>query len=119
MDWCRIYRTQGLAGLVDQRRGGNHAKLSRAQKDELGLKLNRYTPRDLWGSATHSPSGQFWTVEDLVRGVAQWYGIRYQSRMAYLLLLKYCGFTYQRTEKVYKSRRTAEVLAFGEALEKK
>ena len=119
MDWCRIYSQKGVAGLVDQRRGGNHVKLSRAQKDDLHLKMNLYTPRDVLGSQTMHSSGQFWAVEDLVIMVEKWYGVRYKTRMSYLLLLKYCGFTYQRTEKVYKSQRRADVLDFAETLEKK
>ena len=31
MNWCRTYREQGIAGLVDKRKGGNRAKLTATQ----------------------------------------------------------------------------------------
>ena len=35
MCWCRKYRARGVAGLVDRRVGGNRAKLTKAQVEEL------------------------------------------------------------------------------------
>ena len=35
MDWCRTYRKYGIDGLVDQRNGGNHRKLSAEQIADL------------------------------------------------------------------------------------
>ncbi|HEV2125978.1 MAG TPA: hypothetical protein VGW38_24745 [Chloroflexota bacterium] len=35
-----------------------------------------------------------------------------------LALLKACGFTYQRTQQVFKSRREPDVMSFEEQLEK-
>jgi len=118
MEWCRQYREQGLAGLVDQRRGGNRAKLTAEQIAALGQRLRHYTPQDLFGTQTHSPDGQFWTVEDLHRAVEQWYGVSYGSRSSILRLLGLCGFSYQRPAKVFKSRSQAKVADFEEQLEK-
>ena len=119
MEWCRNYREQGLAGLEDHRLGGNHAYLTPEQVNTLEERLHDYSPQMLFGSTTHTLDGQFWTVEDLARGVKQWYGVSYKTRVSYQQLLKRCGFTYQRTEKVYKSRREQDVLDFEAALEKK
>lgn len=118
MDWCRAYRQHGLTGLIDQRGGGNNAKLSHAQIDELGNRLHAYTPRQVLGETTATLDGQFWTVEDLQRALKHWYQVEYRSRSSLLALLETCGFSYQRPRQVFKSRRAAEVRAFEEQFEK-
>ena len=118
MEWSRDYRERGLDGLVDQRDGRNRAKLTREQTDELSDKLREYTPRDLFGTDTHTASGQHWTVEDLARAVQKWYGVNWQSRTSYHTLFACCAFTYQRTEKVYKSRRERDVADWEAHVEK-
>jgi len=119
MDWCRIYRTQGPAGLVDKRRGGNRAKLKPAQLEELRIRLQQYTPADLFGSTAATADGQFWTVEDLQRAIEQWYGVCYQSRTSYYSLFDRCDFSRQRPAKAYKSRSEAKIAEFEEQFEKK
>lgn len=119
MEWCRKYRAQGVEGLRDHRGGRHRAKLSEGQMQELSEKLHMYTPYDLSGPETRTSSGQHWTVEDLARAVAGWYGVSWQSRTSYHTLFARCGFTYQRTERVYKSRRERDVTAFVAEVEKK
>jgi transposase len=116
--WVHAYHTAGLAGLADHRAGGNSAKLTPDQRREVEQRLQQYTPHQLLGAQAHSPSGQFWTVEDLQVVLRRWYGVQYQSRVSYYNLLHACGFTYQRTEKVFKSQRPAEMAAFEEQVEK-
>ena len=118
MEWCRKYRHHGVSGLVDHRDGRNRAKLTVAQIQELREKLHLYTPHDLFGWATHTSGGQHWTVEDLVRAVQRWFGVHWESRTSYYTLFAGCGFTYQRTEKVYKSRRERDVTEFEAQVEK-
>jgi transposase len=57
-------------------------------------------------------------VEDLAQAVQRWYGIIWESRTSYHSLFARCGFTYQRTEKVYKSRRERDVAEFETQVEK-
>lgn len=118
MDWCRVYRRMGVAGLVDGRVGGNRAKLTREQRHLLHANLRQYTPQQLFGAETATPSGQFWTVPDLKRAVAHWFGVTWNSHSSYLSLFAACGFSYQRTQKVFTSRTEAQVMAFEEQLEK-
>lgn len=118
MEWCRAYRRHGPAGLVDGRQGGNRAKLTSDQIDELQERLHGYTPKELFGAEAASPTGEFWTVTDLQRAVQAWYGVSYQSRVSYTQLLARCGFSYQRPAKVFKSRRPSQVAEFEEMLEK-
>lgn len=116
--WCRRYLAQGVPGLGDGRVGGNRAKLTAEQRQVVRAKLHQYTPRHLFGPATATPDGQFWTIADLQHAVQQWCGVTWASPTSYRALFAACGFTYQRTQKVFKSRREAEVVAFEERLEK-
>ncbi len=118
-EWVHCYRHTGVPGLADHRTGGNAAKLTADQRRDVEARLHQFTPRQLFGTNTHTPSGQFWTVEDLQAALRRWYGVVYQSRISYYNLLHDCGFSYQRAEKVFKSQRTGEIAAFQEMVEKK
>lgn len=118
MGWCRKYREGGVSALEDHREGGNRAKLTKAEIEDLRVRLHEYTPRALFGPQSETLDGQFWTVEDLRRAVERWYGVVYKSRSSYLHLFALCGFSYQRPARVFKSRREADVAAFEELVEK-
>jgi transposase len=119
MEWCHRFLAQGAEGLQDQRRGGNRAKLSPVQLRDLSERLHQYTPAQVLGPHASSPSGLFWTVEDLQRVLEAWYEVSYSGRPSYTTLLARCGFSYQRPAKVYKSRQEHKVMDFEEQLEKK
>lgn len=118
LEWCRAYREDSAQGLVDKRAGGNRAKLSRLQIEELQQMLHQYTPKARLGPRTSTADGQFWSVEDLALLVRATHGLEYQSRTSYTQLLHLCGFSYQKTEKVFKSRRESQVADFEEYVEK-
>jgi transposase len=118
MEWCRAYREDHSQGLVDKRVGGTRAKLSKLQLEELQQTLHQYTPKERLGSNASTVDGQYWSVEDLVQVVRERYGVEYQSRTSYTQLLRKCGFSYQKTEKVFKSRSETKVADFEEQLEK-
>lgn len=118
MDWCRAYRQDPSQGLVDKRKGGNSAKLSKLQIEEISQRLHQYTPSELFGQEAYTADGQFWTVEDLHRAVEKWYSVSYRSRSSYLRLLELCEFSYQKAEKVFKARSQLKVADFEEQLEK-
>lgn len=117
MNWCRIYRDQGIAGLVDKRKGGNRAKLTATQIAGLEQKLKQYTPAQVLSA--EGATGAYWSVESLQCAVQKWYGITYQSRTSYYTLLDACGFSCQCPAKVYKSHSETQVAEFEEQLEKK
>lgn len=118
MAWCRTYQKDHSQGLMDHRAGGNSAKLSQLQIEELQAKLRQYTPKELFGAKASTATGQFWTVEDLMCIVREQYDIEYKSRASYTSLLGQCGFSYQKTEKIFKSKSQAKVTDFEEQLEK-
>jgi transposase len=119
MNWCHQYQEAGIAGLADKRKGGNSRKLSISQRAELKEKLHQYTPRQVLGLETATASGEHWTTRDVKDVIYKWYGVFYKSPSSYWLLLSKCGLSYQRTEKIYKSRSTLKVADFEEQLEKK
>lgn len=117
--WCRKYRLDGIASLVDQRQGGNRAALSAAQVEDLSAKLRQYRPLDVLGEAgVATASGQHWTISDLKQALQKWHGIVYQSDSSYRELFHRCGFSYQRSAKVFRSQRAEQVAVFEEQLEK-
>lgn len=118
MEWCRAYREDHSQGLIDKRLGGNRAKLSKLQIEALQQMLHQYTPKEWLGPRAGTVNGQFWSLEDLALVVRERYGVEYQSRTSYSQLLHLCGFSYQKTEKVFKSRRETKVADFEEQLEK-
>ncbi len=108
-----------MTGLVDKRVGGNHTYLTPHQKADLAERLRRYTPLQVLSEASAIADGQFWTVPDLRQVVERWYGVSYQSTTSYRTLFKACGFSYQKSSAVYKSRNQQDVAEFSAALEKK
>ena len=117
--WCRKYGDQGIAGLEDQRRGGNQAKLSAVQVEDVAAKLRQYRPVDVLGPAeVATANGQHWTIPDLKQALQQWHGVVYESNTSYRRLFHHCGFSYQRATKAFRSRSAAQVATFEEQLEK-
>lgn len=116
--WDGIYRDAGLAGLRDQRRGGNRARLSGEQIEQLRGRLETYTPQPVLGAKAVTTTGQFWTGPDLASAVEQWYGVRYQSPTSSRPLFAKCGFRYQKPAAVDKSRKESDVADFTATLKK-
>jgi transposase len=118
MEWCRAFRENGIAGLVDKRLGGNRALLQEEEVEEVQVLLHTYTPLQLLGEESCQGSGQFWEVHTLALLVKQRYGVVYKSRTSYYQLFARCDFTQQRPGQQYRSRQEAQVAEFEELLEK-
>ena len=100
MEWCRAYREDPSQGLVDKRVGGNRAKLSRLQIEELQNTLHQYTPKERLGRKASTADGQFWTVEDLVVLVRERYGVELRTAA-------YCACAALATKKPRRSSSPA------------
>jgi transposase len=119
--WVQAYQGAGLAGLSahHDRSAQNASKLSVGQRTELGDRLHQYRPHQVVAPALRISQGQFWTVRDLQIVVEQWYGVVYADQGSYRHLFDQCGFSYQRAERVYRSRPSeAEIADFEAELEK-
>ena len=118
--WVAHYQREGIAGLRSKYKGGNAAKLSGEQRDEIREKLYHYRPDQVLPPDIRIRQGTYWTVSDLRIAIQAWYGITYQSDTSYRTLLKACGFSLQRPESRYRSRASEEEIADFEAeVEKK
>jgi transposase len=120
--WVQDYKRDGIAGLwVHYDRSAQNAnKLSAEQRADLCERLHQSTPHQALAAIARISQGQFWTVSDLQIVVERWYGVVYEDSGSYRHLFHACGFSYQRTERVYKSRPSeADIAAFEAELEKK
>lgn len=116
--WNRRYHQVGVAGLIDQRQGGNHALLSHEQLEQLQGWLHQYQPKQLFAAEQYTGAGKFWDVPSLALLVQEKYGVRYKRAHSYQQLFARCDFSYQRTSQQYRSRHEHKVIACEEALEK-
>lgn len=117
--WCRHYQAEGIEGLLDKREGNNRSFLNSEQVEEIKRKLHLYRPVDVLGAANvETANGLHWTVPDLKKVLQQWHGIRYKQDKSYRDLFKRCGFSYQRTGRIFRSRSEEKVAEFEEQLEK-
>ena len=117
-EWNRKYHAQGVAGLVDQRQGGNRAALQPWAMEALHGWLHAYKPNQLLGPDEYSGNGEFWSLATLACLVEKRFSVRYQSLTSYRNLLAKCEFSYQRTTQQYQSCSPSKVMAFEEELEK-
>lgn len=109
--WYGRYLRWGLGEFVDKRQGGNHKYLTDEQIADLTGKLNQYRPIDLFAvEDVATADGLHWCVPDLRRAVKKWYGFEYKGETSYRRLFKKCGFSYQRTAKLFRSRSAQIVL---------
>jgi transposase len=118
LKWCRRYRRYGVTGLVDQRNGGNSAKLSANEVEQLQGQLHQCKPNQVFGQGDYYGNGEFWTVSDLAQWLAREYDVRYKSKNSYRTVLQQCGLSRQRPAQQYQSRSETKVMVFEEALEK-
>jgi len=90
LGWCQAYQREGPAALASKWQGGNNARLTPAQLEDLCDRISTNTPRDLFGKHAATPDGTDWTAEDLHKALKLWYGVVYQSKSSYYRLLKKC-----------------------------
>jgi transposase len=67
MEWCTVYRRGGSTALLDKRLGGNRARLTSAQIQDLQGRLHTYTPgKPVRSNGSH----QRWAVLEFPRPAA-------------------------------------------------
>jgi transposase len=120
--WAQAYKRDGITALQlhYEHSAQNASKFSEAQRADLQQRLHQYRPDQVLSAEMRVSWGQFWTVPDLQLVVEHWYGVVYDDYGSYRRLLHQCGFSYQRAERVYKSRPSqADIADFEAELEKK
>jgi len=119
--WAMQYSQYGVAGVLSHYGNScqNARKLSIEQEQDLREKLTVYRPNQVLSKEACRGTGEFWTVEDVKSVVSRWYGVTYRDVSSYRNLLHRGGFSYQKTEQVYKSRPSEiDVANFEAELEK-
>ena len=109
MNWCHVYRSKGIEGLVDRRKGGNRARLLADHVEDLSRLLHSNTPQMFFGQSTTIAQGKVWTVEDLYRVVKYRYGIVYRSRTSYYNLLARLSLNHQKGDYPSQAHRHSHI----------
>jgi transposase len=121
-EWVQDYKHEGLEGLRPHYAlsAQNASKLTVAQRAEVYERLHAYQPDQILAPTLRISAGQFWTVSDLHLALEAWYGVVYEDPGSYRDVFAACEFSYQRAERVYKSRPSqAQIADFEAELEKK
>ena len=87
-----------MKGLKDKptNKARNYA-LTREQKNKIKKLITKNNPQQL------GFKGEFWNPLLLKQLIQKEFNVSYKTRKAYIDLLKYCGFTYQKVQ--YKDVR--------------
>lgn len=120
--WAMQYKQLGVEGILShyEKSSQNARRLSVEQEQALCEKLDQYRPEQVMSKDACYGTGEFWTVADVKTMIWHWYGVRFRDASSYRKLLHRCGFSYQKAERVYKSRPSQVAIADFEAeLEKK
>ena len=115
--WVLDYTRNGIDTLLSQygNSAQNARRLSLEQEQDLAQKLREYRPQQVLERKNYHGTGEFWTVASVKVVVEKWYGLGYGSLASYRNLLHRCGFSYQKSEGVYKSRPSEPVINDFEA----
>lgn len=96
--WITLFNKQGIDGLKDKPTDkARNYTLSRDQKEKIKMLINQNSPNHL------SLRGEFWNPNLLKQLVEKEFNVSYKSKKAYIDLLKYSGFTFQKVQ--YKDER--------------
>src|SRR3989344_7162065 len=100
-EWITNFNQQGLDGLKTQPViEPHHHILTIKQKDKIKQLINKHDPRYF------KLTDEFWSVASLKQFIKKKFNKEYQSRKAYIDILTYCGFSYQKVE--FKDSRANE-----------
>lgn len=113
--WTRVFKKEGVEGLIPKPQPGNHRRLTRKQKDEIKRIIKQKAPYRL-GLKTKA---KFWNIPTLGSFVKKYFLVEYQSNRSYHRLFKYCGFTFHKPVGKDKRQDPAKVAKFEKELKKK
>lgn len=97
-EWITQFNKQGIKGLKDKPiTKERHCVLTREQKKKIKHLINKNSPDKL------GLKGEFWDPNLLKQLVQKEFNVSFKTKKAYIDLLRYCGFTYQKVQ--YKDSR--------------
>lgn len=92
-EWITLFNKQGLEGLKDRPADrARHYTLTKEQKDKVKALITKNSPDKL------GLKGDFWNPSLLKQLIQKEFNLAYETKKAYIDLLKHCGFTYQKVQ---------------------
>ena len=96
--WITAFNKQGIEGLKDKPiTKDRKCVLTKDQKQKIKSFVTKNSPEKA------GLKGEFWNPNTLKQYVKKHFDTTYKTKKAYIDLLKYCGFTYQKVQ--YKDSR--------------
>ena len=96
--WITTFNKQGIEGLKDKPiTKDRKCILTKEQKQKIKQAITKKSPDKL------GLKGEFWNPNLLKQYIQKEFKVSYKTKKAYIDLLKYCGFTYQKVQ--YKDSR--------------
>lgn len=92
------YLENGIDALADKRKGAPKQLLTKEQREEVLVILEKTTPKD------HGYSHPQWTTSLLAAVIERKYQVKYRSKTSYYLVFKQAQFSYHKPVKVYQRR---------------
>lgn len=97
-EWITLFNKQGIDGLKDKPTNkARHYTLAKEQKDKVKAVITKNSPDKL------GLKGEFWSPDLLKQLIQKEFNVAYKTKKAYIDLLKYCDFTFQKVQ--YKDLR--------------
>ncbi len=97
------YLKEGIACLIDKRKGKPKELLTKKQRQKIEKTLKEKSPKDLGYAHEH------WTTSMLGDWIEQTFKVKYKSKTSLYLIFKKVSFSYHRPGTKYDERDDAEV----------
>lgn len=96
--WKLRFAQKGIEGILEPKRKGPRALLTKAQCNEIIANIKATTPEQL------GYQSKFWTTSILAHLIKEQYNVAYKTKKPLYLLFKDAQFTYHKPGQQYKNR---------------
>ena len=110
--WITAYNKEGLTGLRQKPKPGNHRKLTKNQKSQIKKLLKNNSPQSL------GYPGEFWNINLLKSLVKDKHQVTYYSPRSYQRLFHWCGFSFHKPNKANKKQSPHMRKRFADIIKK-
>jgi transposase len=113
-EWKHAFLSKGIPGIAQKPYPGNHAKLTKGQKEHIKTIIHTKTPHEV-GVATQ----RFWDVPALKQLVLKECDISYVGTRTYERLFQSCGFSYHKVGTVNRHQKQEQIDQFFAKMKKR
>jgi len=96
--WKSRFVQKGTDGILEPKKKGPRALLTKAQCDEIIKHIQTTTPEEF------GYESKFWTTSILAHRIKEQYNVAYKTKKPFYLLFKEAKFTYHKPGQQYKNR---------------